>query len=40
MTNAIDGDAETVESFGKQRVGRPKKIAQEKDKVLGILDYT
>ena len=38
--NAIDGDAETVESFKKQKVGRQKKIAQEKDKVLRILDYT
>ena len=28
--NAIDGDAETVENFEKQKVGRPKKIAQEK----------
>ena len=38
--NAIDGDAKTVESFEKQKVGRPKKIAQEKDKVLRLLDYT
>ena len=38
--NAIDGDAETVERFGKQKMGRPKKIAQEKEKVLRILHYT